>query len=84
MCVNCESSCIYREGSRLPLLADVEAPLKREVRLLVVVDEAGDGVVVAAGEHAGRSLLLLDCWGRIISSGRSEICNLAWNSHFFV
>ena len=45
---------------RLPFLGDVEAPLELEVLLLVVVNEAGDGVVVAAGEHAGWRLLLLD------------------------
>lgn len=46
----------------LPVLADIETPLKLKVLLLIVVNEAGDGVVVATGEHAGRSLLLLDCW----------------------
>ena len=47
----------------LPILADVETPLELEVLLLVVVDKARDGVVVASGEHAGGSLLLLDCGG---------------------
>lgn len=45
----------------LPVLADVEAPLELEMGLLVVIDEAGHGVVMAAREHAGGSLLLLDC-----------------------
>jgi hypothetical protein len=36
----------------LPVLGNVEAPLELQVRLLVVVDEAGDGVVVATSEHA--------------------------------
>ena len=36
----------------LPVLGDVEAPLELEVLLLVIIDEAGDGVVVATGEHA--------------------------------
>jgi hypothetical protein len=31
--------------------------------LLVVIHEARDGVVVAAGEHAAGGLLLLDCGG---------------------
>lgn len=29
--------------------------------LLIVIDEAGDGVVMTTGEHAGGGLLFLDC-----------------------
>lgn len=41
-----------RKVVALPVLGNVEAPLKLEVGDLVVVDEAGDGVVVATGKHA--------------------------------
>lgn len=34
--------------------------LELQVLLLVIVDEAGDGVVMAAGEHACGGLLFLD------------------------
>ena len=47
----------------LPVLGNVEAPLELEMLLLVVIHEARDGVVVAAGEHAAGGLLLLDCGG---------------------
>jgi hypothetical protein len=43
-----------------PILCDVEAPLEPEVLLLVVVDEGGDGVVVAAGKEAGGCIFLVD------------------------
>lgn len=36
----------------LPVLLDVECPFEGEVVLVVVVDELGDGVVVATGDHA--------------------------------
>ncbi len=36
----------------LPVLLDVKGPLELEVRLVVVVDELGDGFVVASAEHA--------------------------------
>ena len=44
----------------LPVLGNVETPLKLEMLLLIVVHEAGDGVVVTTGEHAAGGLLLLD------------------------
>ena len=44
----------------LPVLGNVETPLEPEMLLLIVIHEARDGVVVATGEHAGGSLLLLD------------------------
>lgn len=50
------------EGTRLPVLSDVKAPLELKVGFLVVVDEAGDGVVVTPSEHTRRSFLLLDYW----------------------
>jgi hypothetical protein len=37
---------------RLPVLLDVKGPLELEVLVLVVVGEDGDGLVVAAEEHA--------------------------------
>jgi hypothetical protein len=42
---------------RLPVLLDVKGPVKLEVRLVVVIDELGHGVVVAASNHA--------CWSRL-------------------
>ena len=36
----------------LPILGNVKAPLKLEMLLLIVINKVGDGVVVAAGEHA--------------------------------
>ena len=44
----------------LPVLGDVEAPLELEMRLLVVIDEARIGGVVATGKHAAGGLLLGD------------------------
>lgn len=38
--------------SSLPILFDVKGPFEFEVGLLVVVDEFGDGVVVATCHHA--------------------------------
>jgi len=45
----------------LPILGDVEAPIEPEVLLLVVVDEARGGIVVAASEHSLGGLFLVDC-----------------------
>lgn len=57
--------------SLLPFLGDVERPLELQVLLLVVVNEGRDGVVVAAGEHAGGGLFLVDYTARSVSfSGR--------------
>ena len=50
-------------ATSLPVLTDVEAPLELEMGLLVVINKARDGVVVAAGEHAGGSIFLLDYRG---------------------
>lgn len=50
----------YLRPRCLPVLGNVETPLKLEMLLLIVVNEARDGVVVASSEHAARSLLLLD------------------------
>ena len=36
----------------LPVLGDIEAPLELQMRLLVIIHEAGDGIVVTASEHA--------------------------------
>jgi hypothetical protein len=55
---------------RLPVFANVEAPLELKMRLLIIVNEAGNGIVVATCEHAGRSLLLLDC--------KMSVMILAW------
>jgi hypothetical protein len=48
--------------SRLfPVLLDVERPLELQMDVVVVIDELGDGGVVATGEHAGRCSLGFDC-----------------------
>jgi hypothetical protein len=44
----------------LPVLGDVEAPLELEMCLLVVIDEARVGRVMAAGKHAAGGLFLGD------------------------
>lgn len=46
-----------------PVLLDVEGPLELHVDVVVIVDELGDGGVVASGEHARGSSLGLDCTG---------------------
>lgn len=59
-------------GVCLPVLGDVETPLKLEMLLLIVVHEARDGVVVTTSKHAARCLLLLellDVGGLLISVG---------------
>lgn len=69
----------------LPVLANVEAPLEMEMSLLVVIDEAGDGVVVTAREHAGGSLLFLDCTrGVLVACGNRSTCVVFSGVHFLV
>lgn len=46
---------------RSPVLLDVERPLELQVSLVVVVDELGDSLVVAATEQTGGRSLGLDC-----------------------
>jgi hypothetical protein len=41
-----------RWNLRLPVLLDVKGPLELQVGLLVIIDELGDGVVMATGHHA--------------------------------
>lgn len=53
----------FQEFRRLPVLGDVEGPFEEEVGVVVIVDELGHGVVVAAGDHARGGLLLVD-WKR--------------------
>lgn len=50
----------------LPVLGNVEAPLELEMSLLVVVDKAGDGIIVATSEHSRRGFLLLDYNARLV------------------
>ena len=45
---------------RLPILLDVEGPGELQVSLVVIVDELGDGGVVATAEHTGGSGFGLD------------------------
>jgi len=40
---------------RLPVFLDVERPGELQMGLLVIVDELGDGGVVATAEHTGGS-----------------------------
>jgi len=55
-----DSDTNYIERS-VPVLLDVEGPLELQVDLVVIVDELGDGTVVAAAEHARGSGLGFDC-----------------------
>jgi hypothetical protein len=43
-----------------PVLLDIERPLELQMGVLVVVDELGDGLVVATAEHARRGGLGLN------------------------
>jgi hypothetical protein len=47
----------------LPVLGNVEGPLELEMVLLVVVDEARDGIVMASSKHARGCVFLLDYGG---------------------
>ena len=44
-----------------PIFLDVEAPPELQVGLVIVVDEARDGFVVAAADDAARGGFGLDC-----------------------
>lgn len=70
------------EGFRLPVLLDVEGPLKLQVSLLVVIDELGHGVVVTTSHHARGCGLCLDCSGDV-SLVTWCMCEERWNIHFF-
>lgn len=59
MCIG--MAIFMTEDEILPVLGNVEAPFKLEVLLPVVVDKAGNGIVVAAGEDAAGGFFLLDC-----------------------
>ena len=48
--------------------------------LLVVIDEAGDGVVVAAREHAGGGLLFLDCTRVCVLVVCGHVCGVFWRT----
>lgn len=72
----------------LPILGNVERPLEQEVGVVVVVEELGHGVVVAAGQHAGGGFFGVDCGrGRISNflegEGRGERGERENDSHFF-
>jgi hypothetical protein len=49
--------------SSVPVLLDVERPLELQVGVVVIVDELGDGLVVAAAEHARGSGFRFDWTG---------------------
>jgi hypothetical protein len=44
----------------LPILSDIEAPLKLKVLLLVVIDKCGHSIVMTAGEHPRGGIFFLD------------------------
>ena len=44
----------------LPVLGNIKRPLEQQVRVFIVIDELGDGIVVTTGNHARGSLLLRD------------------------
>jgi hypothetical protein len=54
---------MYHHIRRLPVLLDVERPVKLKVGHVVVVYELGNGLVVAAGGETGGCSLGLD-WQR--------------------
>lgn len=47
---------ISHETIHLPVLGDVESPLKLEMPLLIVVDEGAYGCVVTTRKHSGRGI----------------------------
>lgn len=47
---------------RLPFLLDLESPVELEMCVVVVVNELGDGLVFASGDHAGGRGIGLDYW----------------------
>ena len=55
--------CFHGEArsEELPVLGNVKGPLELEMGVVVVIHELGDGVVVATGDHAGRSFFSIDC-----------------------
>ena len=75
-------------NSDSPILGNVERPLEQEVGVVVVVEELGHGVVVAAGQHAGGGFFGVDCGRGQISNflereGRGERGEREIDSHFF-
>lgn len=63
-----------------PVLLDVKGPFELQVGLVVVVDEAGDGLVVPAAQHARGSGLTFD-W--ILLAMQEEHRPDSENVHFF-
>jgi hypothetical protein len=43
-----------------PILLDIEGPLELQMGVVIIVDELGNGLIVATAEHAGWSGLGLD------------------------
>lgn len=46
----------YADRNSLPIFGDVKRPLKGEVSVVVIVNEAADSVIVASCYHAARGL----------------------------
>jgi hypothetical protein len=57
-----------------PVLLDVERPFELQVGVLIVIDELGDGLVVATAEHARRRGLGLDWENVRTTTGLSKGC----------
>jgi hypothetical protein len=47
-------------SSSFPVLLDVKGPLELQMGVVIIVDELGDGLVVATAEHAGGGGFWLD------------------------
>lgn len=56
----------------LPVLGNVERPLEDQVVVVVVIEEAGDGVVVTPRQHTGGSFLLVDYSSQYIQGPHSR------------
>lgn len=51
---------LMRALLRSPALGNVKRPLEQQVGVVVVIEELGDGIVVAAGQHTRGSFFLMD------------------------
>jgi hypothetical protein len=57
-----------------PVLLDVERPLELQVSVVVIIDELGNGLVVATTEHTRRGGFGLDYKGRQRSRRSGKGC----------
>lgn len=76
-----------RPSTHLPVLLDVEAPLKLEMSLVVIVDELGNGVVVPTEHHTGwcglrlELLLVIGLVGCVWSIRANHLLHLVADTH---